>query len=77
MITTLTNFAATCTAKGGFLGFPTWYKYLDSIQDATGACVPKINGISDVWLILAAIIEILLRIAAIGAVVFVVIGGIE
>lgn len=71
--------------KGGFFGFPAWYKYLDGVTEQvpgqTNAsltqCVAKINGINDVWLILAAVIEMLLRIAALAAVGFVVWGGIQ
>ncbi len=78
MITTLSSFAAPCTAKGDFLGlFPTWYKYLDSVTNAAGVCSPKIGGINDLWLILAAVIEMLLRVAAIAALAFVVWGGIQ
>jgi len=73
MITIITNFAASCTG-GGFLGFPTWYKYLDGIT-VDNLCAPKINSLSDVWLIAAAIIEILLRLAALVAVGFVIWGG--
>jgi hypothetical protein len=50
---------------------------MDSINDATGACTPKINGINDVWLILAAIVELLLRVAALAALVFVIWGAIQ
>ncbi|MBI1857051.1 hypothetical protein HY003_01385 [Candidatus Saccharibacteria bacterium] len=71
----LIRFAASCDG-GGFFGLPKWYKYLDGVPQSSG-CVPKISGISDVWLIVAAIIEILLRIAALVAIGFVVWGGIQ
>lgn len=71
----VSNFAAASCSGGGFFSFPTWYKYLPSIDGATH-CTPQITNISDVWLILAAVIEILLRIAALGAIVFVVWGGV-
>lgn len=77
MIANIINyFAATgagCSAGKGFLGLPTWYTYLE----VNGDCTPKITGLSDVWLIVAAIIEILLRIAAMAAVVFVIVGAVE
>lgn len=69
----LTNFATTTCGGGSFLGFPTWYKYLSS--DSANACSPVITGLSDIWLIVAAVIEILLRVAALVAVVFVISGG--
>jgi len=79
MISGLFNYFAACSG-GSFLGFPTWYKYLNSVQvnDQTGSgCIPKITGLNDIWLILAAVIEILLRIAALAAIGFVIYGGIQ
>lgn len=70
----VTQFAASCKG-GGLLGFPTWYKYLDGDTGANGLCSPKLTGLSDVWLIAAAVIEIMLRIAALAAVFAVVYGG--
>jgi hypothetical protein len=67
----ITNFAVDCSS---FLGFPTWYKY---IHDPNNCSVIQINGINDVWLIVAAIIEILLRIAGLFAVAFVMYGGFQ
>jgi hypothetical protein len=61
-------FAGVCHTE--FFGFPTWYKYLD-LQ----GCQPQIHSVSDIWLIVAAIIEICLRIAAIVAVIFIIYGG--
>jgi len=57
----------------GFLNFPTWYEFLP--VNSTNS--PEFTGINDVWLIVAAIIDILLRIAAIIAIVVVIYGGIE
>lgn len=73
--TRLTLFAATCDG-GGFLGFPTWYKYLKQ-REFRGTCSPHLEGINDVWLIGLAVIEILLRIAMIAAIAFVIYGGIK
>lgn len=68
-------FAAPCQG-GGFLGLPTWYKYLDG--NGTGVeCTPVLTGLADVWLIVLAIIEILLRVAVIVAIAYVVFGGIK
>jgi len=61
---------------GGLLGLPHWYKYLNGVQTAYG-CTPQLRALSDVWLVAAAIIEILLRVAAIAAIVFVMVGGIQ
>ena len=59
--------------KEGFLGFPAWYKYLDSGPQ----CAPVLGGLNDIWLIVLAIVEILLRLAAIAAIVFIVYAGIR
>jgi Type IV secretion system pilin len=67
--------AVTPCTHGDFLFFPTWYKYLNGVNDANGLCTPQISGINDIWLIVAAIVEILLRIAALAAVGFVIYGG--
>ena len=77
MITTaFTYFGAAC--KGGdFLFFPTWYKYLNGVNDANGLCSPQLTKLSDVWLILAAVIEIFMRVAALAAVGFVMYGGFQ
>jgi len=66
-----------------FLGFPHWYQYLTGIATSpdgstTGiVCTPQVTGLSDIWLIVAAAIEILLRVAAIAAVFMVIYGGVK
>jgi hypothetical protein len=73
---------------GGFLGLPPWYEYLQGVATyATGSnstdanptliCSPAITGLSDIWLIVAAAIEILLRLAALSAIVFVIVGAVQ
>ena len=71
----LQQFGAACTG-GNFLFFPPWYKYLGS-SGAGANCSPVIGNINDVWLIVAAIVEILLRVAALAAVVFIIWAGVE
>lgn len=79
------NFAAACSGGGSFLGFPKWYKYLNgqsvSSSVLTGrampTCAPKLDSINDIWLIVAAVVEMLMRIAALGAVMMVIWGGIK
>lgn len=73
LITQTKLFAASTCGDNGFFGFPTWYKYLKS-SDPNG-CAPAITGINDIWLILLAIIEILLRVAILAAIIYVLIGG--
>lgn len=68
----ISNFAVVCT-KPNFLGFPTWYEYLKLNTD----CNPMLGSIADIWLIVAAVIEILLRLAALIAIVMIIYGGIE
>ena len=87
MFNVITRFAAgtPCSPKGSFFGLPTWYKYLEGqtvkpelfgTNSAVDQCVVKIKAISDVWLIVSAIIEILLRLAALGAIAMIVYAGI-
>lgn len=78
----LSHFAATCQPKGSFFGLPTWYKYLDgqNVTDAalnTTSCTPIISSINDVWLIVLAIIDLLLRVAILAAIGFVLVGGVK
>lgn len=71
----LGQFAASC--KGGdFLGFPTWYKYLQGVT-TNGVCQPQVTSLTDVWLIVAAIIEVLLRVASLLAVGFIMYAGFQ
>lgn len=67
-----------------FFGFPRWYEYLPGVQalvdpsnPGSGTnCVPQLTNFNNIWLIAAAIISILLRIAALAAVGFIIYGGI-
>ncbi|HSW79694.1 MAG TPA: hypothetical protein VLG47_02855 [Candidatus Saccharimonadales bacterium] len=74
--------AASCTG-GSFLSFPPWYKYLNctSVKSTDGTNqslqTPQLNSINDVWLIAAAVIELMLRLAALAAVGLVIWGGIQ
>ncbi|MDB5164944.1 MAG: hypothetical protein JWL89_570 [Candidatus Saccharibacteria bacterium] len=81
------NEGDACDLKsGGFFGFPTWYQYLNGVyvnsdpKDSSSSLIcsqaPQIAGINDVWLILAAAISILLRIAAIAAVGAIIYGAV-
>jgi ABC-type Fe3+ transport system permease subunit len=75
-----------CTFKHGissFLGFPHWYEYLPGTfiytdpKDPTSlVCNPQLTNLSDIWLIAAAVIEILIRLAALAAIAFVIYGGV-
>lgn len=67
---------ANACGDGGFPGFPTWYAYLQT-TNVDGNCTPTISGLNDIWLVVAAVIEILLRVAALVAVFFVIYGGVK
>lgn len=77
MISMLTNFAATC---GGhrLLGFPTWYNYLPCVQDPADPTkmIPALTSLTDIWLIAMAVLDILLRLAALSTIAFIVYGGV-
>jgi ABC-type Fe3+ transport system permease subunit len=79
VIEQISHFAASAPPcdGGGFLGFPTWYSYLPGQVDASGQCTPVISGLNDIWLIVAAVVEILLRLGALLAIGFVLYGGIS
>jgi len=68
--------AANLPCKGGnFLFFPPWYKYLPGNIDPNGLCTPQITSLSDIWLVVAAGIEIMLRLASLVAIGFIIFGG--
>src|SRR5690606_16654835 len=75
--TLLKRFAAACDPGSSFFGLPRWYEYLDGENDALGKCVPTVNNGADIWLIVLAVIDALLRVSAVVAVGFVVYGGIQ
>ena len=62
-----------------FFGLPPWYKYLvsQSRETVEGGCNIDINGIYDVFKILAAIIEIALRFGALIAIGMIIFWGIQ
>lgn len=75
--------AGSCDNSASFLGLPTWYHYLETGPDSTGKCGitgPQNSqgqfdwraGISRIAL---AVVDILLRLAAIISVGFVIYGG--
>lgn len=78
MLSLLSRFAASC-GGGSFLGFPHWYQYLNcqtvKVQGQPTQQLPQLDHINDIWLIVAAIIEILLRVAGIAAIILVIWGG--
>ena len=76
-----------CTPSGGssFLGFEKWDAYLpgQQVSNDTGSgtagalsCQPKLEHLQDIWLIVAALIEDMIRAAALVAIVMVVYGGV-
>jgi len=73
-----TRFADTCSLKPGvggqLLGFPQWYKYLQG-EIVAGKCTPIFNFPGDINKVVLAVIEILLRLAALIAVGYVIYGG--
>ena len=68
--------ACDLSQSSAFLGFPYWYSYLPGVYTTDGHCSPQLTNLANVWLIVMAIIEILLRIAALAAVAFVIYAGI-
>jgi hypothetical protein len=71
-----------------FFGFPTWYEYLtlgpypdcsvqinEKVVSANGKTVNQGLQLTDIWLIVLAIIDILMTLAGVLAVVYVIVGG--
>ena len=73
MTTIVQYFAAGACKTPNFLSFPTWYQFLPTAKD----CSPKIGSLTDIWLVVAAILDILLRVAALVAVGYVIYGGVK
>lgn len=70
-----------CTLSGSFLGLPTWYKYLDAEEDASGRCSPVLSGsdaegrVNSALPIGLAVLEAMLRLAGMVAVVMIFVAG--
>ncbi len=62
-----------CSADSNILAFPSWYRNLHCESD--GSVV--FSDFMDVWVVVANLIEMGLRIAALAAVIFIVYGGIR
>ena len=79
----LSLFAYGTCAQKAFFGLPTWYKYLADagqvvVDPATGRCEISVSlTVPDLSLIALAIVEILLRVAALVTVGYIVWGGIQ
>jgi hypothetical protein len=76
----VTQFAApTCSGASSFFGFPTWYKYLNPHYVTTvggdKVCMIDFNFPTSLPLVALAVVDILLRIAALVALGYVVAGG--
>lgn len=68
--------AGCTTSVGGFLNFPTWYKYLNPTF-AGGECNLSFNLTEDLPKVLLAVFEIILRVGGMIAVVMVIFGGFQ
>lgn len=68
---------ANCTKNSStFLGFPTWYKYLD-FEEGSEDCDITFDVKKDIGKVLLAVFEIILRVAGLVAVGFVIFGGFQ
>ncbi len=82
--TTVAALNVSCKNNTSIFGLPTWYEFLPMRQETipgdmgfNTSCVPVVNNIADIWLVVAAIIEILLRVAGIAAVVMIIYAGVK
>lgn len=78
-IQSLPTYGTQCDPTGGnFFALPHWYEYLSGQTDAlTGKCTPIFNFPQDIWAVLLAFIDILLRVGGLLAVGYVVYGGFQ
>ncbi len=71
----LPSFAAVSNvacSKGGFLGLPPWWEYLQ-----VGAnCTPVVNWPGGIWLIGLAVLDMLLRVAGLVAVISILVSSV-
>ena len=69
--------ATVCSNSTTFLGIPAWYEYLivESDGSGSGCRVKAPEGSSAIVLIALAVVDILLRLSALVALIFVVYGG--
>jgi len=68
-------FAATKCAKGGFFGLPPWWKYIDS-KKINQNCTIDVEVPNDILPIGLAVVDMLLRVAALVAIASVIIAGV-
>ena len=66
--------AGSCSNKGISI-LPTWYKYIDGTIDSSGHCSLNFTFPDDISAIMLALVEIMLRIAAIVAIGYVIYGA--
>ncbi len=60
-----------------FFSLTPWYQYLKGEPDSFGKCIPQIGNGSDIGLIVLAVIDTMLKVAALVAIGFVIYGGIQ
>lgn len=58
-----------------FFFFPPWYEYLTLEPDNLGQCSVKNFSLSDIWKVVLAIVDMLLRLAGFVAVISIIIAG--
>lgn len=67
----------TCTPDKAhnFFSFPRWYEFLSGQPDGLGGCTPAIHKLTDIWLIVLAVGQILLTLAGMLAVIYIIYAG--
>ncbi|MEX0749019.1 MAG: pilin [Candidatus Saccharimonadales bacterium] len=68
----LNTFAAVCPSTSNFLGFPNWYRGLEC--DGGQVVFQDINNL---WVVVANVMDITIRLAGLLAVIFIIFGGIR
>ena len=80
MLSFLSIFAAStpCTFNSSaFFTLPHWYQYLHGTLDENAICRVEIQHLTDFWLIMLAVIEMMLQLVVVIAITMVVYGGVQ
>jgi Type IV secretion system pilin len=67
----ISNIIAAACGGGDLLSLPKWYEFLNCGVNGS----PELTKLNDIWAVLAAVVDILLRVSALLAVGMIIYGG--
>lgn len=80
LLKTFVNFAIDCDKEVKFLNLPAWHNGLTKTEDTVTegeSCSISIEGLADIWKIIANIIQLLLGLGVYVAIGFIIFGGVK